>query len=225
MRYLLMLFALLSIAAPIWAEPDDEKVFEYRAVGNWSIRVDGTLGFRCFAFATYEDDTALRIGANAGGESFYFTVGDSLWRSIEAGGTYPIEIEFDDYGPWNADAFGIDFGGLKGVWVSEVDQDFLLEFAKAEGVTVNYNGATIANLKLTDSAKALAVLMECESEVESTLSETGLDPFAGATGADADPFASDLNFGADPFSVGGRDKQIGVLKPLFGKWLIKEALI
>ena len=206
LRYLLILFAAFILAPAIYAEPEDEKVFEYRAVGNWSIRIDGTFGFRCFAFATYENDTALRIGTNVGGESFYFTVVDSLWRSIEAGETYPIEIEFDDFGPWDADASGIDFGGSKGLWVGQVDQDFMLEFAKAEGITVNYNGAAIANLELTESAKALVVLMECESEVESILTETGLDPFAGGETVGAGPFLEDRRPGDDPFSIGGRNK-------------------
>jgi len=191
MRWIFSVVATFLFVLSVNAQDaNSDEIIEYDTIGNWIIRVDTTLSFRCFAFATYGgDNTFLRFGANSGGEDFYFTVGDTRWRSIEEGTSYPIEIELDDYGPWNADAIGVDFNGINALWVSSVDQQFLMELAKAEGLAVRYNDSDILNLNLMGSAKALSRLADCERDVDSVLSETGLDPFAGGNKAQSDPFA------------------------------------
>ena len=198
-------FALLAswlvLAQFATAEDASEEVIEYKEVGNWSIRVDTTLGFRCFAFTTYDETTALRIGVAADGDGYYFNVADVMWRSLDPGLLYPVNVQFDDYEPWEAEANAVDWGsGLKGLWLS-VDSEFMSEFAKSDAVIVSYNDAAVAHLDLTESGKALAVLIECEQVVEQVMVDEGLDPFASAPLISDDPFSVGSDFRADPFKV------------------------
>ena len=201
LKKLATLASCIALAQLAIAEGEDEEVIDYKTVGNWSIRIDPTLGFRCFAFATYGETTGLRIGSDADGEGYYFNVSDKMWRSLDAGETYTIDVEFDGYDPWEGDASGVDWGsGLKGLFIS-VNSEFMSEFAKSESVIVRYDDAEIANLELAESGKAMAVLLECEQMVDQVMADEGLDPFANAPMVSADPFSSGSQSRADPFFV------------------------
>jgi hypothetical protein len=201
LKKLATLASCIALAQLAIAEGEDEEVIDYKTVGNWSIRIDPTLGFRCFAFASYEGTTGLRIGSDADGEGYYFNVADTMWRSLNAGEKYTVDVEFDGYGPWEANASGFDWGGgLKGLWIS-VNSEFMSEFSKAGGVIVRFNDQEIANLDLAESGKAMAVLLECEQMVDQVMADEGLDPFANAPLVSADPFSSQSQFRDDPFLV------------------------
>lgn len=201
LKKLATLASCIALAQLAIAEGEDQEVIDYKTVGNWSIRIDPTLGFRCFAYTTYGETTGLRIGSDADGEGYYFNVADTMWRSLDAGEIYTIDVEFDGYDPWEGDASGVDWGsGLKGLFIS-VNSEFISEFAKSESVIVRYNDAEIANLELAESGKALAVLLECEQVVDQVMADEGLDPFANSPMVSADPFSSGSQFRTDPFVV------------------------
>lgn len=190
----------LIIAQLACAQAEDEDVIDYKIVGNWSIRVDPSVGFRCFAFATYGDTTGLRIGTAADGDGYYFNVADTMWRSLNLGEVYNVHVEFEGYEPWEAKASGVDWGdGLKGLWIN-ADTEFMAEFAKSDSVIVSFNNSAIAHLELEESGKALAVLLECEQMVDQILADEGLDPFASAPSMAANPFSVGSPFREDPFA-------------------------
>ncbi len=201
LKKLATLASCIALAQLATAQVEDEEVIDYKTVGNWIVRVDTSIGFRCFAYATYGETTGLRFGAAADGEGYYFNISDIMWRSLEPGELYPLSLQFDDYEPWEAEATAVDWGdGLKGLWVS-VDSQFMAEFAKSDAVVVYYNDENVAHLELTESGKALAVLVECEQMVEQVLAEEGLDPFANAASTSVDPFSGGSQYRTDPFVV------------------------
>ncbi len=201
LRKLALLAACIVFAQIATAEDAGEDVIEYKQVGNWSVRVDTTLGFRCFGYATYGETTGLRFGVAADGDGYYFNVSDTMWRSLDPGQVYSVSVQFDEYSPWEAQAVAVDWGaGLKGLWVG-VDSEFMSEFAKSDAVVVSYNDEEVAHLELTESGKALAVLIECEQVVEQVMADEGFDPFVNAPSVSDDPFAAGPDFRADPFNV------------------------
>jgi hypothetical protein len=201
LRKLALLASWIVFAQFATAEDAGEAVIEYKLVANWSVRVDTSLGFRCFAYATYGETTGLRFGAAADGDGYYFNVSDTMWRSLDPGEMYSVNVQFDDYEPWEAQATAVDWGaGLKGLWIL-VDSEFMSEFAKSDAVVVSYNDEEVAHLELTESGKALAVLIECEQAVEQVMADEGLDPFANAPSISDDPFSARSQFRDDPFLV------------------------
>jgi|WetSurMetagenome_2_1015567.scaffolds.fasta_scaffold70514_3 hypothetical protein len=151
---------------------DDAR--NYGSVGSWKIAIDDTLGNGCFAVATYDDGLALRVGYDARASlTFYVIVTRVSWKSIVAGSSYDAAIQLDQNTPWSGKFHGIDFGGLKGLYIPVPIDGFLPELSKSSGFQLYYEGKEIDNGELTDIAGAVNSLRECQSR-----QGLGADPFA-----------------------------------------------
>ena len=84
----------------------------WKESGDWTIRIDPTLGNKCFIFASYPSSedwpgkSFIRAGINEDNESAYMMIYSSEWKSLEIGKIYEIKIQFDKEVKWEADAVG-----------------------------------------------------------------------------------------------------------------------
>ena len=150
----------ISEETPIWS-----------SVGGWTIHVDRTLDFGCFAMASYELGSALRFGWNPIREVAYLILGDPSWKSLEVGKSYEIEIQFDNLTPWEGTATGVEMGQMVFLWVDIDDANFIVEMAQRHALKIFYQNDEILRLSLQDSYRALQEMIECQETVNSAFEE------------------------------------------------------
>jgi hypothetical protein len=179
------LFAMVDAIAgesPLWKE-----------VGSWEVRVDNTLGYGCFAMAAYKGGTVLRIGFDASKNyRGYLVLGNSEWKSLEAGKEYELVVQFDRASPWSAPAQAVQFGsGRATMLFMQFDKSKVFkEFASKHQLIVFYKNQEIDRLNLKGSALAIDELVKCQIAMKETgTSSPKADPF-NYSGQKRDPFAN-----------------------------------
>lgn len=200
LRFLrIAILALLTTASMNTVLADDMSPF-YEEVGGWQIHVDTTIDNSCFAMAAYEGNSVFRIGFNVTLQNMYVLVGDPSWKSIEAGKSYDVGIEFGDEGKWNAEATGFSFDGETNqpyLWINvgiDNADDFLDEFMREKYVAIYYQGKDILSLKLKGSFQAGSKLLECQRNINSIQNDPfdqkndRTDPFSRTSAPTSDPF-------------------------------------
>lgn len=161
---------------------------------NWVVAVDQTVGYGCFALASYEGGTVLRIGlAPESDVPAYIMLGDEDWKSLEYGKEYELTIQFDTLDPWTGTATGVSFGSDEFVFlmISFDNSDLVLEFMKRHQMSVKYQNNNIATLSLAGSYRAFVEVLACQDQMMS----------AGQPQQRVDPFDSEGSTpNSDPFS-------------------------
>lgn len=183
----------LALAAPGEAAQD---VLFWKDVGDWEIAIDPTIQDGCYAVATWNGGTVLRIGRNPQKDNFYFLIGNDKWASLQPNEPYDIEIRFGNRAGWDVAATGLQFNPGETVYLhaESTKMEFIDEFQRALNMRISYQGAEIDNLKLTGSRRAWDEVEVCQRAVASRGTGNANDPFA-AGGAEKssrtkdDPFA------------------------------------
>jgi len=158
----------LSQDMPLWANAK-----------NWSIRVDTTLGFGCFAMTEIDNgDGAFRIGINGFSKYPYIIIGHSSWRSLEQGNIYEMRMIFGDEMPWIGDATAVKFDprGPNFLWIDFDTTEVIDEFMQEYKLSVEYKGNAIFDLPLDNSFIAGVEILDCQKQMD-TIAK-GDDPFA-----------------------------------------------
>ena len=78
---------LAAFAAPAQAQEGTL----WKTVGDWDISVDATIGNGCYALASWNGGTVLRIGRNPEQNNFYFLIGNDKWTSLRDDQSYDLE--------------------------------------------------------------------------------------------------------------------------------------
>src|SRR5258705_6144392 len=102
LRKLLLLVCGLNCLAISGAHAQETVL--WRAVGQWQIRVDKSLGYGCFLLGSYTQGTVLRIGIDQQNGNGYVMVGNVAWRSLRVGNQYDLALRFDNSSPWRGQA-------------------------------------------------------------------------------------------------------------------------
>ncbi|MAQ84303.1 MAG: hypothetical protein CMH12_13840 [Maritimibacter sp.] len=171
---------LAAFAAPAQAQEGTL----WKTVGDWDISVDATIGNGCYALASWNGGTVLRIGRNPEQNNFYFLIGNDKWTSLRDDQSYDLEIRFDSRPVWNVSATGLQFNPGETVYLhaQSTKMNFINEFQAALTMSISYNGAEIDSLKLTGSRLAWDEVENCQREqsrVAPRLEDGPLeDPFA-----------------------------------------------
>ncbi len=171
----------------------------WKSVGDWEVSIDPTIRNGCYAVATWNGGTVLRIGLNPEEDNFYFLVGNSKWSSLRPSTNYEVQIRFDSRAPWDVSAVGLQFNPGEVVYLhaESTKFEFLEEFMSGYRMKISYDGNEIDTLKLSGSRRAFNEVMACQEVVDKRGTNVE-DPFAGAapstgTGKRAravdDPFA------------------------------------
>ena len=192
LRTLLVSAALA--ASPVAAQ---EAVF-WKSVGNWDVSIDTTISNGCYAIATWNGGTVLRIGLNPLEENFYLLVGNEKWASLESGQEYDISIKFGAKAAWDVAARGLQFSPEDVVYLhaESTKFEFIEEFMRQSSMKISYQNKEIDTLKLTGSSRAFKEVMACQQEVDKRGTANTSDPFAGSSSRSGsgkkseDPFAS-----------------------------------
>ena len=192
LRTLLVSAALA--ASPVAAQ---EAVF-WKSVGNWDVSIDTTISNGCYAIATWNGGTVLRIGLNPQEENFYLLVGNEKWASLESGQEYDISIKFGAKAAWDVSARGLQFnpGEIVYLHAESTKFEFIEEFMRQSSMKISYQNKEIDTLKLTGSSRAFKEVMACQQEVDKRGTANTSDPFAGSSSRSGsgkkseDPFAS-----------------------------------
>jgi len=177
----------LSLAAAIPAVAQNTN---WGNVGDWEISIDTTIDNGCYAIASWNGGTVLRIGRNPQKQNFYFLIGNDKWTSLRPSEDYDISIQFGTRPVWDVSAKGFQFNPGETVYLhaQSSKMDFIREFKAAANMKISYNGSEIDNLKLNGSSRAWNEVERCQNEMNRKPSNS-------------DPFSS-----TDPFAGGGQTK-------------------
>lgn len=153
---------------------------DWKKVGGWQVRVDYTLNNSCFALATYEKGTWLRIGVDdREGRSYYLLFGNQSWQSLAVGDEHKLILSFDQESPWAAEAKVINLNGFKALSISFKEVSFWKEFMRAQQLLIRREGKEVDRLSLPGSAAAVAEIAACQKYHDALgRSEQTPDPFA-----------------------------------------------
>ena len=132
-------------------------------VGNtrgWTVGISNSLA-GCLAVATYRDQTTVWFGIGKDlGPYIAFT--NPRWDRINPGEKYSLRLQMGRQGTWNGQFTGIDHGSGKGLITTQVNPKFFGDFARAGGITVIYQGNSLAKFELLGSRAALEDIINCE---------------------------------------------------------------
>ncbi|MEL7116555.1 MAG: hypothetical protein AAGP08_13395 [Pseudomonadota bacterium] len=194
--------ALLAIACALGATTAhaQEAVF-WKSVGDWDISIDTTIQNGCYALASWNGGTVLRIGRDPSRDNFYVLIGNDKWASLRPEEEYAISIQFGNRSPWDVSARGLQFNPGETVYLhaASAKMDFIREFQRALNMRISYDGSEIDNLKLTGSRKAWDEVEVCQREVARRGLGNSDDPFASGNSSNRsdgsgrkseDPFAN-----------------------------------
>ncbi len=117
----------------------------------------------CFASASFTDGTSIWIGYGVKLQ-FYIAFTNAKWRNIETGKTYQLTAVPRNYRRWNGSFLGFERAGERGVIISNLKQNFLLDFARAPGMALNAGRTQLAQLSLAGSRVALTRVLDCQRD-------------------------------------------------------------
>lgn len=193
------LLLALGISLCTTAAGAQDGIF-WKNVGDWEISIDPTIRNGCYAIASWNGGTVLRIGLNPEEDNFYMLIGNEKWTSLQPDQEYEIEIKFDRKPGWDVSTRGLQFNPGETVYLhaESTKFDFIEEFMRQLNMKISYQGKEIDTLKLTGSSRAFKAVLACQKDVDARGVASGSDPFAGSGGASSsrsgrkseDPFAS-----------------------------------
>lgn len=166
---------------------------DWKTVGNWDLRVDRSLNYGCFMITRYHGGDMLRVGFDRKHQNGYVMLGNTEWKSIEAGKEYQLQLQFDNRVPWNGNAVAFEFSHSSPafLFVSFRKSNFIDELAISQSLIIRYKGHVVSKLLLTGSNAAVRELIRCQQIIDQadagTKTNPTQDPFATTTGVD--PFA------------------------------------
>lgn len=182
LRRLLLLACGLNCLAIAPAPAQDTPL--WRAVGQWQIRVDASLGYGCFLVGSYTRGTVLRIGIDQQNGNGYVMVGNEAWRSLQVGNQYDLALRFDGASPWRgrATARRIGKSDMVFLYLSFERARFLVELARRNTMTIYYQGDVVTTLPLRGTYAAVQEMLNCQraADIARKTNRPQGDPFAGS---------------------------------------------
>ncbi|WP_397422255.1 hypothetical protein [Phenylobacterium sp.] len=157
---------------------DDESTSkdaeEFGKVGSWTILVDKSLDRGCFAYASYDNDVALRVGIDARDPiDAYIMIFGSEWKSITPEQEYKIELRFASGRKWQKTFVGTQIDELKGILLRMDDLEIIETIQRERSVSIYYRSQVVSELSLPDSKAAIERMWECQRA-----QRKAKDPFA-----------------------------------------------
>ncbi|OYX12869.1 MAG: hypothetical protein B7Z15_09195 [Rhizobiales bacterium 32-66-8] len=143
------------------AAPDitvDEVLDE---VDGWTIATSHSLG-GCFAGAGFDDDTTLWLGLGGGEDRGFLLATNPGWTQLQLGRSYDVSVNMPGQPRWRGKGIGISRGGEKGILVSDLKDETLGSFARANAIEVSVDNRILVRLPLTASSAAVAQVLRCQ---------------------------------------------------------------
>lgn len=146
--------------------------FVYEIVGGWTVRTDRSRNYDCYAEASFDGASHIRIGFDSGTDDTYLMFADPSWQPIEEGREYRLAIGFSDGKSWTGNATGRSFTvdmEQRGLYVSPsaADENRLVEsFMRAPSIELAYENHEPVVLSLSGSYRATELLRECQAAMD-----------------------------------------------------------
>jgi S1-C subfamily serine protease len=184
-RFALAVVAALATAGGAAAQLSlDADIVNVR---GWDVGYTKTMN-GCVATAKFTDGTEVWTGFSQKYGAFLAFTNDK-WQSINPNGNYQLDVRAQGYGVWRGAFAGFAQGSGRGLISANLKTDFLLDFARAGGMTVAYQGRDITRVSLSGSRAAIEEALACYKR-------RGIPDMAPPRSADASP-------GSRPSAGGG----------------------
>ena len=132
-------------------------------VAGWSIGYSASAG-GCLAAASYGDGTTVWFGFTGAANDAYLAFTNPRWRAIEPGQSYEVHMRANGGGNWHGPFAGFDHDGTRGLFETGLKDKFVADLAQAGGLSVEWQGRTIAALSLVGSSDALTAVLGCQKD-------------------------------------------------------------
>lgn len=137
------------------------EVVEYGSVDSWQIYRDSSMGNGCYTTNQYEDDSLLMLGFDLAKEKAFVAVFSPDIGTVEDGELYEVDIHLDSE-QYTADAVGITGDAQQdGMLVFFEDDDFLVDLAQGQSLTIAQGKTELASLSLEASKAAVLTTIQC----------------------------------------------------------------
>lgn len=185
----------------------EEPIKDYK---GWRVGRNQT-GTRCYAIATFENQTTVWLGVGDAGNDFLIAFANRAWSSVENGKAYDLDVAYNRRN-WRGTFSGFIFGEMMGLVSRGLSEKFVIDFGRSAGFEILYQGKSLGRLSLNGSGAALGAAISCARELTKPT-----DPFAQPP-AGADPFAAQASTAGDISLVGGPEIKVslGPDLPKFG---------
>lgn len=166
--------AILALTIPAAFTAAAQDSIHWKDVGDWTISIDPTLGNGCYATASWQSGTELRIGRDPEADNFYMLLGVDLGIWLEAEQTYELGIKFDRRASWDVNMRGMQFNPGERVFLIAQSKKniFIREFQRSLKMKISYRGRAIDTLSLTGSSRAWNEVEVCQK----AMLQTGMLP-------------------------------------------------
>ncbi|MDN5788993.1 hypothetical protein [Pseudorhodobacter sp.] len=156
-RYILPALALTLLSLPASAQ----DLVKWGEAGGWDIMVDPTVGNGCLIMSAFEDGSTVRVGLDAEQDNGYVMAFNDAWGEIVEGQTYPISFDLDGAG-YEGEATGVWLDGTPGVEIAFDSEDFILDMARKQTLTLSHDGEEVMSIDLTGSFEGLEQAIACQ---------------------------------------------------------------
>ncbi|MCB1511111.1 MAG: trypsin-like peptidase domain-containing protein [Hyphomicrobiaceae bacterium] len=115
----------------------------------------------CLAYARFTDETTVWFGLSLK-KGYFIALTNPKWSYVESGAQFSLRVKMRGYnGAWNGKFLGFQRGDDKGVFIGNLKQEFMVQFAKAAGFRIYKGGQRMAGLSLHGSHDALLTIANC----------------------------------------------------------------
>lgn len=157
--FVLALAALSSLGATSRASAQLSLDEDVRQIRGWDVGYTRGLN-GCVANARFTDGTGVWIGFSQKHGSFIAFTNDK-WLSIEPNNNYRLEVRAQGYGVWRGTFVGFAHTTGRGLINGGLKTEFLIDFARAGGMTVSYDNRVITRVSLAGSRAAIEEALAC----------------------------------------------------------------
>lgn len=157
LRFLLPLLAVTALALPATAQ----DLVKWGEAGGWDVMVDPTVGNGCLITSEFEDGSTVRLGLNITTEEGYLMAFNAAWGAIVEGETYAVSFDLDGE-EYEGDATGVWLDGIPGVDIAFDTEDFIMDMATKNTMTLSHDGDEVMAIDLSGSFAGLEGAIACQ---------------------------------------------------------------
>lgn len=117
----------------------------------------------CLAHARFTDETTIYFGLSLK-KGYFIAMTNPNWSYLDTGSEFSLRMRMRRYGTWNGKFLGFQRGDEKGVFIGNLKQEFMVQFAKAPGFQIYRGDRRLAGLSLHGSQDALLAVANCYEE-------------------------------------------------------------
>lgn len=157
LRLILSTLAFAALAVPAAAQ----DLVKWDEAGGWDVLIDPTVGNGCLISSEFEDGSTVRIGIDAEKDEGYVMAFNDAWGEIVEGQIYPVTFDLDGE-EYEGEAKGTWLNGTPGVDIAFDSEDFIMDLAQRNTMTLSHDGDEVMAIDLSGSFEGLEEAIACQ---------------------------------------------------------------